>query len=124
MQTGRRRTRSNGGSHTLASYGGLSPRAPSLRARPEPVQLSQQTHERTQTFAELFDSVVANVGTVIQGKTDVIRLVTLALVAEGHVLIEDAPGTGKTSLAKALGRRSRPTSDGSSSPPTSCRAMS
>ena len=67
-------------------------------------QVSQQTAERTQTFAELFDSVVTNVSKVIQGKTDVIRLVVLALVAEGHVLIEDAPGTGKTSLAKALGR--------------------
>ena len=67
-------------------------------------QVSQQTRERARTFAELFDSVVANVSTVIQGKTDVIRLVTLALVAEGHVLIEDAPGTGKTSMAKALGR--------------------
>ena len=66
--------------------------------------MSQQTQDRTQTFPELFESVVANVGTVIQGKTDVIRLVMLALVAEGHVLIEDAPGTGKTSLAKALGR--------------------
>ncbi len=66
--------------------------------------MSQQTAERTRTFAELFDSVVTNVSKVIQGKTDVIRLVTLALVAEGHVLVEDAPGTGKTSLAKSLGR--------------------
>ena len=65
--------------------------------------MSQQTQDRTRTFAQLFDSVVGNIATVIQGKTDVIRLVTLALVAEGHVLIEDAPGTGKTSLAKALG---------------------
>jgi MoxR-like ATPase len=66
--------------------------------------LSQQTTDRTRTFAELFDAIVANVGAVIQGKTDVIRLVVLALVAEGHVLIEDAPGTGKTSMAKALGQ--------------------
>ena len=74
--------------------------------------MTQQTTEaipprnspNARTFSALFDSVVANVGHVIQGKTDVIRLVTLALVAEGHVLIEDAPGTGKTSLAKALGR--------------------
>ncbi len=66
--------------------------------------MTEQTQERTRTFAELFDTIVANVGTVIHGKTDVVRLVTLGLVAEGHVLIEDAPGTGKTSLAKALGR--------------------
>lgn len=66
--------------------------------------MSQQTTERTRTFAELFDAIVSNVGTVIQGKTDVIRLLVLGLIAEGHVLIEDAPGTGKTSMAKALGR--------------------
>ncbi len=66
--------------------------------------MTEQTQARTRTFAELFDTIVANVGTVIHGKTDVVRLVTLGLVAEGHVLIEDAPGTGKTSLAKALAR--------------------
>jgi MoxR-like ATPase len=66
--------------------------------------VTQQTEDSTLTFSGLFDRVVHNVEQVIQGKTDVIRLVTLALVAEGHVLIEDAPGTGKTSLAKALGR--------------------
>ncbi|MGI9622145.1 MAG: AAA family ATPase [Acidimicrobiales bacterium] len=66
--------------------------------------MSQQTADRTRTFSELFDALVTNVSVVIQGKADVIRLVSLAMVAEGHVLIEDAPGTGKTSLAKALGR--------------------
>lgn len=66
--------------------------------------MTQQTEDSTLTFSGLFDRVVHNVERVIQGKTDVIRLITLALVAEGHVLIEDAPGTGKTSLAKALGR--------------------
>jgi MoxR-like ATPase len=66
--------------------------------------VSQQTQDRTRTFADLFDAIVANVGTAIQGKVDVIRLVTLALVAEGHILIEDAPGTGKTSLAKSLAK--------------------
>ena len=39
---------------------------------------------------------------MIQGKPDVIELVLLCLVAEGHLLIEDVPGVGKTSLAKAL----------------------
>ncbi len=52
--------------------------------------------------ARAFEDVVANVGRVIQGKDDVTRLVLLALVAGGHVLIEDVPGVGKTSLAKAL----------------------
>jgi MoxR-like ATPase len=66
--------------------------------------VSQLAQETARTFSALFDAIVENVEKVIQGKTDVVRLVTLALVAEGHVLIEDAPGTGKTSLAKALGR--------------------
>lgn len=72
--------------------------------RSKRARLSHQTADRTRTFAELFEAVVANIGAVIQGKTDVIRLIVLAMVAEGHVLIEDAPGTGKTSLAKSLGR--------------------
>jgi MoxR-like ATPase len=42
------------------------------------------------------------VGTVIQGKDDAIRLALVCLLAEGHLLIEDVPGVGKTSLAKAL----------------------
>ena len=56
----------------------------------------------TETFADLFDGLTTNIERVIQGKADVIRLVLVALVSEGHVLIEDVPGVGKTSLAKAL----------------------
>jgi MoxR-like ATPase len=54
------------------------------------------------SFAELFGSILGNVEIVIQGKADVIELVLYCLVAEGHLLIEDVPGVGKTSLAKAL----------------------
>ncbi len=54
------------------------------------------------TFSDLFASIVRNVETVIQGKPEVIELVVLCLVAEGHLLIEDRPGVGKTTLAKAL----------------------
>ncbi len=59
---------------------------------------------RIQWLAERFRSVVANIERAIQGKTDVIELVTLCLVSEGHVLIEDVPGVGKTLLAKSLAR--------------------
>ena len=55
-----------------------------------------------QTFSESFDAVVESVATVVQGKDDAIRLALICLVAEGHLLIEDVPGVGKTSLAKAL----------------------
>ena len=43
-----------------------------------------------------------NVGTVVLGKPEVIKLAVVALLAEGHVLIEDVPGVGKTLLARAL----------------------
>jgi MoxR-like ATPase len=45
-----------------------------------------------------------NVATVLLGKPEPIRLAVVALLSEGHVLIEDAPGVGKTVLAKALAR--------------------
>ena len=54
------------------------------------------------SFAETFEAVATNVGRVVQGKPDVIELALLCMVAEGHLLIEDVPGVGKTSLAKAL----------------------
>ena len=53
-------------------------------------------------FARQFDALVGNIELVIQGKTNVIRLVLLGLLSEGHLLIEDVPGVGKTSLAKAI----------------------
>jgi MoxR-like ATPase len=48
------------------------------------------------------DRLCQNMGRVIQGKPDVIRNVVVCLLAEGHLLLEDVPGTGKTSLARAL----------------------
>jgi MoxR-like ATPase len=54
------------------------------------------------TFSDLFGKITRNVEQVIQGKPDVIELALVALVAEGHLLIEDVPGVGKTSMAKAL----------------------
>ena len=53
-------------------------------------------------FANRIDQLVTNMERVIQGKQDVIRSVITCLLAEGHLLIEDVPGTGKTSLARAL----------------------
>lgn len=55
-------------------------------------------------YAQRFRTIVDNIETVIQGKRSVIELVVSALLAEGHVLIEDVPGVGKTFLAKSLAR--------------------
>jgi MoxR-like ATPase len=49
-------------------------------------------------------AVLANVERVVQGKREQIHLALACLLAEGHLLIEDVPGVGKTSLAKAIAR--------------------
>jgi len=53
-------------------------------------------------FAETFDRLVAGVETILLGKTFVIRLGFTALLSDGHLLLEDFPGTGKTSFARAI----------------------
>ncbi|HWS58269.1 MAG TPA: MoxR family ATPase [Actinotalea sp.] len=60
------------------------------------------TPDQSAWFAETFDTLVANVGEAVLGKDQVVRLALTCMLAEGHLLLEDAPGTGKTSLAKAL----------------------
>ncbi len=53
-------------------------------------------------FGERFAAMTANIGLVLKGKDDVIRLSLTALLANGHLLFEDFPGTGKTVLARAI----------------------
>jgi MoxR-like ATPase len=55
-------------------------------------------------FAEFATAVQENVAQVIIGKRDVVELMLVALLCEGHILLEDVPGIGKTTLAKALAR--------------------
>lgn len=54
------------------------------------------------TFQSTFVEMVNNIERVIKGKTEVIRLCLIALLAEGHILLEDVPGTGKTMLARSI----------------------
>lgn len=58
----------------------------------------------TQITNTLVESLEANVASVLLGKPQAVRLTAVALLADGHVLIEDAPGVGKTVLAKAFTR--------------------
>src|SRR6476619_1386899 len=60
------------------------------------------TPEHASWFADTFSKLVANVGQVVLGKPRPIGLAFTCLLSEGHLLLEDYPGTGKTSLAKAL----------------------
>jgi len=53
-------------------------------------------------FARSFDAVVDAIGQAVLGKQHVVRLALTCLVSEGHLLLEDLPGTGKTMLARAL----------------------
>ena len=56
------------------------------------------------TFSRLVDAIVSNVSRVIVGKDDAVLLSLICMLADGHLLVEDVPGVGKTSLAKALAR--------------------
>ena len=57
---------------------------------------------RDSSFGRLFAALLANVERVIQGKREQVHLALVCMLAEGHLLIEDVPGVGKTSLAKAI----------------------
>ena len=64
-----------------------------------PISIGPRTAEQ---FQAAFERIVANVEKVIKGKGSSIRLILSAILAEGHVLLEDLPGTGKTMLARAI----------------------
>ncbi len=60
--------------------------------------------QETRPSLELLDRLVDEVERVFHGKREVVRLAVAALLARGHVLFEDVPGVGKTTLAHALAR--------------------
>jgi MoxR-like ATPase len=57
-----------------------------------------------EALARVADRVRTNIERVIEGKPDVVEAALVVLLAEGHLLVEDVPGVGKTQLAKALAR--------------------
>lgn len=60
------------------------------------------TTEQATWFAQTFSALADNVERAVLGKRHVVELVLTAMLSEGHVLLEDVPGTGKTSLARAV----------------------
>ena len=52
--------------------------------------------------ASVFHALIDNVESIVRGKAESIRLALCCLLTEGHLLIDDVPGTGKTSMAKAI----------------------
>jgi MoxR-like ATPase len=69
------------------------------------------TPEQASGFHETFGRLVSGVEQVLLGKTFVVRLGFIALFSEGHLLLEDFPGTGKTSLARAIAQSVKGTSN-------------
>ena len=63
-----------------------------------------QRVESATTAAETIGSIVDNLGRVVHAPDETLRLCVLCLVGEGHLILEDFPGVGKTMLAKALAR--------------------
>ena len=76
--------------------GGEYAATPATGARPEGADLSEVVHTSQQ--------IRSAVESVIAGKPEVVRLALVVLLAEGHLLLEDVPGVGKTMLSKALAR--------------------
>jgi MoxR-like ATPase len=68
------------------------------------VTTRRQPTSALQKLADRFSRIEANVESVVEGKPEAVRLALVAMLSEGHVLIEDVPGVGKTLLAKALAR--------------------
>ena len=67
-------------------------------------QARRLSPEEVDSIRSIAERLQANVEQVVIGKTDVVRLALVALLCEGHILLEDVPGIGKTTLAKAIAR--------------------
>ncbi|CRK58441.1 FIG022979: MoxR-like ATPases [Alloactinosynnema sp. L-07] len=83
-------------------YGGHGPEAPGPTS-PYPAD-NHRPISRLDDLHATAQRIAANVERVLVGKPEVVRIALVTLLAEGHLLVEDVPGVGKTSLAKALAR--------------------
>jgi MoxR-like ATPase len=87
---------------TLIGVGAVDARSHMGLPMTEPASEFRVDEERLSSAIELTSRLVANVERVVHGKSEEIRLVLAAVIAGGHVLFEDMPGTAKTSLSRAL----------------------
>jgi MoxR-like ATPase len=110
---GRHATRGSGSteeSHVVPAMRAPAPAPASAPAPPsgqpaqpgEPAAPLPPTADEVAAFADVVGRLSAAVGSVVLGKPLVVRLALTALLAEGHVLVEDVPGVGKTTLARAV----------------------
>ena len=83
------------------------------------------TQEQAAWFAETFSAWSPTCDQAVLGKEHVIRLSLTCMLSEGHLLLEDVPGTGKTAARQGdREHRAGHATAASSSPPTCCRATS
>ena len=68
-----------------------------------PPAASQPARHPLEAAYSVVERIRARVRTAVRGRDEVVELVIMAMLADGHVLLEDFPGSGKTTLAKALG---------------------
>jgi MoxR-like ATPase len=66
--------------------------------------IEKETESATEAAVEKIDKLQAAIETVIKGKSEAVRLAIVSLIAGGHLLVEDVPGVGKTTLSHALAR--------------------
>ncbi|MDH3492152.1 MAG: AAA family ATPase, partial [Acidobacteriota bacterium] len=75
-----------------------------ISEKSRPAESGGPTVKEMPAQKESLDALIDEIGKVIKGKDEVIKLSLVALIARGHLLIEDVPGIGKTTLANALSR--------------------
>jgi hypothetical protein len=93
------------GFNPSANFSNRGPRRRAHRPQIESLLFMQKlTMEEAAATRGMARRVVAEVERAVVGKSDVIEMMVIALLARGHVLIEDIPGVGKTTLAKAVAR--------------------